>query len=113
VPDVELGLSVEVPEVPDVALDPLGVELVVAVGAELDVGAALDVGAEAAGAEGVEVRVGCDCVEPWPDAASGSVYCWSPADCASTVDGASTAAVTATMKKTRSLRGICGGQVWH
>jgi hypothetical protein len=101
-------------EVPDVLDELDAVEL--DEGVELDVaeGAELDAGAEFAAAGVVEVWVDWDCVDPW-EPASGSVYCWSPADgpWASPVAGTNSAAARATIRQTSSLRGICGGEVLH
>jgi hypothetical protein len=112
-PDVESVVLVELPDVFEGVLDGLeGVELVVADGAALDVGAELEPAGELEGAGVVEVWVD---VEPCPELASGSVYCWSPADgpLPSTVAGKSSAAPAATIRQTRSLRGMCGGEVLH
>jgi hypothetical protein len=106
VPDVELVVPVGVPDVFALVLDELdGVELDVADGAE-----PLDVDAEFPELGAVEV-----CVGAWPEPASGSVYCWSPADgpVASTVAGANRAAARHTIRQMNGLNGICGGQVLH
>ena len=110
-PDAELVVLVL--DVVEVVFDALPESpLVVAVGAEpevgLEVGAGLDVGAGVLAAGGAEVWVGWGCVEPWPDPASGSVYCWSPADgpLARTAAGASSTTTKVSIRDKTSLRGI-------
>jgi hypothetical protein len=111
-PDAELVVLVGVPDVFELVLDELDeVELGVPDGAEL-----LEAGAEVPELGVVDVCVGRDGVEVWPEPpASGSVYCWSPADgpFASTVAGTNSTAARATIRQTSSLSGICGGQVLH
>jgi hypothetical protein len=108
-PDVALVVLVGVPDVLELVLEePDGVELAVGEGAELEAGAELPVPGV------VDVCVCWDGVDAWPEPASGSVYCWSPADgLASPVAGASSVAAMATIRQTSGLRGICGGHVLH
>jgi hypothetical protein len=102
--DVELVELAVVPVVVVLELDGLDVDELVAL--ELDAGAD-------------ELEDGADeppeCVELGLEPASGSMYCWSPADepLASTVPGASNATVTAAIRQMISLRGMSSGEVLH
>jgi hypothetical protein len=104
--DGELVELAVVPVVVVLELDGLDVDELVALAEELDAGAD-------------ELEDGADeppeCVELGLEPASGSMYCWSPADepLASTVPGASNATVMAAIRQMISLRGMSSGEVLH
>ena len=105
---VELVELVAVPVVLELEVDGLDADELVALDEEHDAGAdELD--------DGLEDCPPPECVELGLEPASGSMYCWSPADgpLASTVAGATNATVMAAIRQMISLRGISSGEVLH
>lgn len=106
---VELELALEGLVAEELVAEELAEEELLAAGVGLEAGA--DAGEDGA----VELCPPAGLVEPWPEPARGSMYCWSPADgpLASTVAGTSRAAAAAAIRQAISLRGMGSGEVLH